>query len=1384
MAKCALYTPEQIGADKKPKEGEVGIDITDDTAIKRLLLEKADRLVDFQQKPNEKRDYKSLITKAVSQMNVSEKIKKELLSKDLTYTVLTNEKLQDTTDKLIDALGGYDAAYDAALNATDEEISPPLKVMIRGGYMQYYAELGEETTNEQERDMYRQKELSAIEGLDKYVRSLGTAINAVKLLYKNSEWGEANRWKSTINEANDKVKTDTKEAAEKIAKGVKKATQSFNEAADDVFNESEKTIADLKAENERLKQELKDKPKGGKNNPVQIFKERAAKAKGDIKDAYDLLMKPTKDALLPFEFGALTAVIQDMIEGGVVKAADVFTTLEATVNPKFAEGFEQAYLQAKENLSNRTDLDSAEDIAAAAENTANNIAKKIMANNAKIEAAKKDPSADLAGRIKKDADALNFPKTKKQQDVLAVMLKELQKKAKDFYKGDTKQAAKSGVELLNTAANNLADSKRIWDSAKGKVNEMIDADANYTPEQKAQLKEFLQAYQDSIFDSLLTKNKSLQIVKQALKEKGFVDAEGNVDWKSILGISNNTKAAKAAIAEWIKENTDLPQSEIQPIIDQIGLRYDAIVNDKIAAEISKLLKKNVSGKKVKPQIDKLVLLAEQGVLDSEAVQNILSNQFGIINLSADQQAEFDVLIKQYANAPIGFLKALAGENLEGFLMRAVYGPRLQGTWDYVKGEATLGMMNMPSVFTMRFYGLMTHVKNLAAVIDVVGKVLLNAIQTGDVRAIKAALKEAEFGWNAAKSVFQTGNIGTSGSAKMELNGVGQRYSVRTMEQLTKTKGLIPDYYVSIKDKTFNANILNTILRSEKYNPRLAEAADSFNWALVNASEQYKFLKWQARRDNPALSKRQAGDLAWEQMFGMDREKAIEQATNDFKKMGKVPTPAEFKRRVGEIQVQLRSEESRVVGETFADEVTYKLQTQTGIMGVAGYLATLLKSGLNFMLDKMNKDDKTRGYKVKQATISTATNSFLPFVNGVAQILERAIEFDPIYGTLKSAYYARKSFKEGNKISPDEVKQYVARQRAYEYITKAFIGLASQAMIIGLLALSAEDDEDETYITGSKTINNQKPNTLAIFGLKIPLELFGPFGISLGQFADVYNEIKAKKIETPEEKNFWQSVADDFGTSVTEAKNKPKYMLDLSFTQGLQRAANIIQGKESPDKYAANTASNFFLPYAGGARQLRNFIQPKNMERKGFFDELANSGGIYTNHALDKPALDYFGREYNRGERYNLTGDFSKGKEPLPIELALTKRYININRPLKDDIESLETTKYPLLTKDGKRVMDENELYEFRKLAGQAYMAYANDYYKKEKDFIEKGDVGKIKNDLSNIRSLSIEYAQEEMSKKAGAPFSTNKAIRRNLEKSKDKVKGSGYNPPEIKSILR
>jgi hypothetical protein len=1402
---CKIYTADQLNPDGSPKDGAIGIDTTDTKAIQRLLLENIDKLTpeDFgvkkkaePQKQGGKKDFKSVITKAISQSKVNADTKKALLAGDIEYNVLSNKEANDIAEALIAELGGIDNAVAEVNQASDKEIPPVIKVMVLGGAMQKYAELGEAAATDMERDIFRAKELNAINKLDELVRKAGQAVQAVSFVYKASEWGEKNRWKGVIDNANKDAENAANEVATELNNSINKTVSdvkgNLNEAAADVFGDNQQEIDDLKRENEELKKQLAEKPKGSKKNPIQIFKERVAKAQGEVKDAYDLLTKPTTQALLPNEIGALITVVEDMIKSGVTKASDVFETLEKTINPKFSEGFEEAYLKAKENLPDLA-LDTEEEIKQAADNTANNIAAKIVANNAKIAAAQQKKAAaaaqramtaqqnkaqaaqnrtnnapiDLAERIKKDADSINFPKTKKQQDALTVMLRELQRKAKDFYK-NTNQANKSGVELLNFAALNLNDSRDIWNKAKQAVIDLIDADQNYSAAQKQQLKDFLDNYQNSIFDTLLSNNKAADIIKEALKDKGFIDQNGNIDWKGIIGRANNSAAAKQAIEDWVVNNTTLPKYMVQPVIDQLFRRYDAIVKDKVGNAIKSLVKK-ANANKISPQIDKLIMLSEQGLLNDASVKAVLADQFGIVNMTPDQESEFDQLVKEYANAPIGFLKALAGENLEGFLMRVVYGQRIEGAWDYAKGEATLALMNMPSVYTMRFYGLMTHAKNAAAIMDVIGKVLLNVITSGDIKAGKAALKEANYGWQAFKSVLLSGDIGTSGAAKTEMGGVGRKYPVRTMEQLTKSRGLIPDLFAKVGDKTINLNILNTLLRSEKYNPRFAEAVDSFNWAMVNSSEQYKFLKWKAKQDNPSLSKKQAGDLAWQQMFGGDMVAAEAQAKEDFRKMGKKPTQAQMKRRVAEIMIQERSEQSRMVAEKFADEVTYKLQKPTGLLNAFGFVTMRAKAVVNNVVEELSEGSPTRKKKIAQSVASIFANSVIPFVNGVANILERAAEFDPLYGTAKAIGYGIAS-----KVQKDEVKSYISRQRAYEYQAKAMIGAASYIIVAALLEASGEDDDD-TYLTGSQTVGNQKPNTLKIFGKEIPLDMFGPLGISLAQYGDVYNELKKKKQEIKD-----PTILD----ALAEYQHKPKYLLDLSFTQGLKQTTDALQGKKgASDKYLANFTSNLALPWAGMSRQVRNFTQPAAMDRKGYLEQLYNAGGIYTNFLLDQTAVDVFGREYNRGDRYNLTGDFSAKVKPTPAELVLAKRYININQPLKDDNSSLETTDYPLVTGDGTlRVMDDKELHDFAVIAGKQYEKLVTDYYNKEKGFMETGDINKVKGDLSRMKSLSRQFAQAKMSIKAGQSGSA-KAIIDMIGKAKEKTEGSGYKLPKLNTLV-
>lgn len=1374
MPNCKLYTPDQI-VDGKPTTD--GIDLNNSQAVREFLFNNNidfDELAkDIQVKtaPIGKREYKSVVTKAISQTVVSNETKQNINNKDITYQPLSNEEAKAISTKLVEDLGGADKAMAAVREASNTDMPPVIKVMIAGQVQQQYAELVENAQTQEERDMFAEQEADIIDWIDNYARDLGRGVQAVSYLYKQSQWGLENFYKKRLEAANKTASEAADKPASDIAEAVNKTTKSvstnLNEATKDVF-EGNKEIEDLKRENEQLKNKLKEQRTGTKSNPTQIFKERVAKATGEVKNAYDLLMKPAKQALLPNEMGALITVMEDMIRGGVGKAADVFEVLSAKINPKFAEGFEEAYLAAQENVGGKKE--TIESVRAAAEETNNAIAKKIADNNAKIEAAKRkkqqNAPLNLAQRIKKDADDLAFPKTKKQADALTVMLRELQKKAKDFYKSDNAQKNKSGIELLNFAGKNLEESTRIWNEAKAAVDTLIDNDANYTDAEKEQLKDFLKSYQDSIFDTLLSENRQTQIVKEALKEKGFIDEQGNVDWRSIIGKANSTEAAKSVISDWVKENTNLTQSQTNAIVEQLFRRYDNIVREKIEKQIANLMKKKKLGKGVSPKIDRLIMLSEQGMLNDTNVKSVLAEQFGIINLTDEQQAEFKQLTKEYANAPAGFLKAMAGENLEGFLDRAVYGPRIKNTWDYLKGEATLAIMNMPSVYTMRFYGAMTHLKNMSSFIDVVAKTLLNAIQTRDVRGLKVVFKELEYAMAAFRTVLQSGDVGTSSSTSNELAAVGRKYPVRTMEQRSpKAFGVIPDYFVSVGNKTFNVNLLNSLLKREKFNPRLAEAVDSFNWSLMSASEQYKFLVAQAKWNDPTLSNRQANDIAYEKMYGGDRDVAEKQARSEFKAMGKVPTKAQLTRRTLEILIQGRSEESRAIAEKISDEVTYKNKEITGVFNGIGALVMRAKSSINQIIEEKYKGDPSRKAKVLNKVASLFTNTLLPFVNGVANILERAAEFDPIYGATKSITYLGSSFNE-----KDQIRRYQLKQRAIEYISKATTGFLLMVMIEAMLEAS---DDDDTYITGSKTFTGQKPNTLKVFGTAIPLEAFGSVGLFLSQYADIRTKLLEEERKTGNKASY---------ISPSAYKEKLRTISEISFLQNLKNGidAILLDDDRAAKKYLGGTISNIVFPFTGTSRQLRNYLEPEAKTRETLYDEILNSSGVYGNWLLKRPDYDIFGEKYNRGERYNLTGDFSQQKPKTEWQKLYAKRGINLAKPLKED-EAITKAKYPIVVeKDGKedfRLMTDEEFDDFRQIAGKAYKNGLEDYYKKYKDFAQKGEVSELKKDLSKTRTAAINYALYEVNKKYGnVDDNSVKSFLKTMDdiKGVDKPSKSGY----------
>jgi len=144
----------------------------------------------------------------------------------------------------------------------------------------------------------------------------------------------------------------------------------------------------------------------------------------------------------------------------------------------------------------------------------------------------KEKLADSIVRDAKNAEGLISPK---QSEYLNELLKVIKDKIKETYPQSAKSVS-NPYDALRFALDSLVDmdGAKLFEGAKSLVEDKIDSDEKLDDAQKDALKNFLNDYQNFIFDQVLSKGKASKIVQQALKDLGYVTPKGSIDWKEIL----------------------------------------------------------------------------------------------------------------------------------------------------------------------------------------------------------------------------------------------------------------------------------------------------------------------------------------------------------------------------------------------------------------------------------------------------------------------------------------------------------------------------------------------------------------------------------------------------------------------------------------------------------------------------------------------------------------------------------------------------------------------------------------------------------------------------------------------------------------------------------
>jgi len=1175
------------------------------------------------------------------------------------YLTQSVEKLKEIGQAFIDELGGLDKAVSEAM-LKNSTLPPTVRIFILGQGILNARAMQDRATNKAQKDKLADYQTDMFDVMDNLVRDYGRAINYVKEFYKPSALAAARKEKKNIDEINrlrnNQVNKSAK-AVKDIVEDKTDVTESVNEAVEDVLEGSKETIEALQKEIDALRKQIAGGRKGSKSNPINL-----GVTKEQVKDARKRLLGLTyANAPLNPEFwrdmGILAA---DAIQEGFRKMGDFYEYMRKSLNGKYSDSYGEVYLKARdkaiESGAKESDFSTDDEVQAELdriqkETDAEKIAR-LTAAKAKAEAkkAKKETDASKIAAKKIISDAqkeLNNVTTKKEQDAVNKIINIVAKKAKELSKSQNKPTGNSIADLVMFAFQQADNGLKIWNEAQKEVYSMIEKDTEITKEEKEALVDFLDKYKDGVFDILLTKGQKDRIIKEKLIEAGYATEKGGkivLDLEPIIAKAKTIDEAVSSITKAISKETGLSESELADFTKAIKTRLTDIVAEKKAKRIENYLKRNErriatalsSGRKRKTQVQKLLELYNAGGLSDRRVKEILAKELGIIYFTAEDEAFLEKKFEELDKAPIGGEAEKIEEEIQAYIETKSKGLFSKALYERTRSR----LLSSPLTFIKNLSGFLdTFVMGIQQLI-VANRGIINPKNWKDgkfdTNTLKVLGNSIEYALNTAMDIMINGGVDL-GTAFSE--STGTKEGTPRVRYLEYNKNTIPDLYVFMGGKKINLNLYNRALKGEKYVGRGLSFADTWNQIMLQEMKTYNYIKSKLMASDPTLTDRQASQKAYDTMYALDIEKATAEVAKEFETRGitldmnKKSDRYRFFRRVYEKVSQSRGEEVVKAASEFASRYTYK-QSDAGIMTPIKYLLTQLKLIFNTAASKLRAEGKKKENenmynmyeslaKSMEAIGEGVFTTYQPFIQGVANILEKGLELYPPYGLAKATSYLTvgallKDKNAGSKLYG----------KSGEFFIRALIGLA----VIEMFKSLADDDEDdgkpaiygageEDYRKGQAIKTLRPPNTIVIDGRPINLDYLGSFGVAL--------KVEAALLDLERYDEKYQKL-DPSEKEAVQALSVANSILVGSYTQGL---ADLVAGKLNGMARAAELATRLMIPYTNAVRQGYQLIDPKAKKPISFMENMAKYSGLVAGWSLDRPAFDYRGREYKTGQLY-------------------------------------------------------------------------------------------------------------------------------------------------------
>ena len=894
-----------------------------------------------------------------------------------------------------------------------------------------------------------------------------------------------------------------------------------------------------------------------------------------------------------------------------------------------------AYTKMAENANNvKEAIKKAEKNAAAREALRKRFERRIETGERQTKAERKELE-DLA----KELDALYGTNEYSQKAAYFNNLKTTEKEAKE-----TKRQIKQFAELMKAKApKENAKARKTKEDNLRELAQKLDARFNtnvYTKQVNAYMA------------SLELEKGTASMVKEALIKAGFSkevtnpktgQKEQRVDWKAVVSDSKNIDETVDKITQALEQT--LPPETARTIAAKVAIDLEKNIREKKkkavenyvkaknrskTARISRMLKRN------KTDIEKLIDIWKQGGLDEKAVKEILAEELGIVVINKEIEKTIEKKLNDIDKAPIGNERELLEEDLQAYIESLNLDGVSQAIFDRLR---------------LRLFGMFTLIKNLSGITTAVNATTALFIKNqlpallgkggdkyfDDVVKIAARKSMAVMG-----DMLMNGGVDL-GSAFSEVTGSKEGTPrIRHSEYTYRRKWYNKPLYLGSK----NINLYNALYDREKYISRFMSASDAFSQLVLQEARAYDEMKHVLRKNNPTMSNSEASKKAFEMMYSEKFAEAENQAMKEFADRGvKIDFSDKgdrlrYKRRVFEIVQQKRAEDIQKASILFANIHTFKAH-DVGIMTPFTLLARGVKTvlyGVANRVEAQSRKGSINNLESKAAsrvanTIRFATElafvKYMPFINGVANIMEKSFELTP-YGIAKGAAQA------GYVGLTGEGAEY-NYSRAFATAYRGVMGT-----VLTLILASMADDEDKDGIPDlfgsgpsdpklravASTTNPQ--NSIRINGHVIPLDYLGTIGLTMKMLGEHYDD---KRYSEDLPKTTAESLAYVGGIALAAADNL--------YTESITNAVRQMKGQD-PSKFVASSVSELatraVVPFASFSRQGQVVFSPKATIPIGLAENMAKYSGIIAGWAVNRPNFDYRGREYEFGDKYPSSPD--------------------------------------------------------------------------------------------------------------------------------------------------